>query len=367
MVPFSKRSRSGICPGRESVPMPNVVSLIQLSGAQARSIRDVDASIRLFEAGGWFQDEYAETWPRATVERYVRGRSTSTRTERDSLLSDAEIVLCGFPFPIDLRARAPELRWLHQTPAGASNLRTGDVWNSAIAVTTSRGYGDSRAIAEYVLAGIMHFAKGFERATLDREHAKFDYQSYTPSSLSEKVLCVIGAGGIGRQIARFGKALGMRTLGTRGSVATVSQDADFDAIGGPDQLCGFLAESDFVAVSCQWTEATTRLLNATTFAAMKRGAILVNVARGEIIDETALLAALDAGQLRGAVLDVFVGEFEGPPPAALWQRRDILITPHTSALTDRGQRRSMDLFNRNLHRFLAGQQLENQIDWALGY
>jgi phosphoglycerate dehydrogenase-like enzyme len=352
-----------------NMPMPNIVSLIQLNSAQAQSIRDINAEIRLFEAGDWFQDEYAESWPSATVERYVSvsGSRNVSRADRDELLSSAEIVICGFPFPVDLCARAPRLRWLHQTPAGASNLRHGDVWGSKVAVTTSRGYGETLAIAEYALAGIMYFAKAFDRAALDREQASFNHQRYAPTSLGNKTLCVIGAGGIGRQIARLGKALGIRTLGTRGSLAEVTQDADFDALGGPGELHGFLGESDFVAVSCQWTAATTELLNAAAFAAMKPGTILVNVARGEIIDEAALVAALDSGRLRGAVLDVFVGEFDGPPPAVLWQRRDVLITPHTSAQTDRSQWRSMDLFNTNLRRFLAAEPLENQIDWELGY
>ena len=122
-----------------------------------------------------------------------------------------------------------------------------------------------------------------------------------------------------------------------------------------------------MAVACQWTPATTKLLDAVAFAAMKPGAIVVNVARGEIIDERALLAALDGGRLRGAVLDVYVGEFEGPPPATLWRHPRVLITPHTSAWTDSNRRRALELFRTNLRRYLDGEALENRINWARGY
>ena len=136
---------------------------------------------------------------------------------------------------------------------------------------------------------------------------------------------------------------------------------------GPQALPALLGESDFVAVCCQWTEATTNLLDAAAFSAMKPGAIVVNVARGEIIDEAALLEALDAGQVRGAVLDVYVGEFEHLPPDRLWHHPRVLITPHTSGQTDSSRRRSTQLFCDNLRRFLAGDPLELMIDWNDGY
>jgi phosphoglycerate dehydrogenase-like enzyme len=338
-----------------------------LSATQVAAIRGIDPSVALTEAGAWFEGEYAQTWPPATVARYVLGTGRGTPAERDALLAPAEIVLCGFPFPLDLRARAPRLRWVHQTPAGASNLQRGDLWGSAITVTTSRGHGETTAIAEYAIAGIMHFAKGFNRAWVDRDRAAFDYTQYGARALAAKTLCVIGTGGIGREVARLGKALGMTTFGTRATPISAASDADFDRIEGPAALHELLHESDYVVVSCQWTAATTNLLNADAFAAMKAGAIVVNVARGEIIDETALLAALDSGHLRGAVLDVYVGEFESPPPDRLWQHPRILLTPHTSAHTDISRRRSMELFYANLRRYLEGSALENQIDWSAGY
>jgi len=347
--------------------MPDIVSLVSLSADDASAIRAIDTHLGLVECGSWFDGEYAQSWPAATIARYVTGTGHGTQAERDRVLAAAEIVIAGFPYPLDLRARAPRLRWVHHTPAGASNLKRGDLWGSDIAVTTSRGYGETTAIAEYAIAGIMHFAKGFDRAAADAARESFKYTSYRPRAIETKTLCVIGAGGIGREIARLGKALGMRTLGTRATAPGPAADRDFDRIDGPAALFELLAESDYVAVACQWTDATTRLLSGPAFAAMKKGASVVNVARGEIIDETALLAALDSGQVRGAALDVYVGEFEGPPPARLWARPQVLITPHTSALTDTSSRRSIALFRKNLRRYLDGDPLENRIDWTAGY
>ena len=127
-----------------------------------------------------------------------------TREERDRLLAEAEVILGGWPFPLDLRARSPRLKWFHQRPAGASNLRIGDLWGSDVTVTTSRGVGSTLAMAEYAIAGILHFAKELDRALDDRATGTFDHRAYRPLLLEGKTLCVVGAGGIGREVGRLG-------------------------------------------------------------------------------------------------------------------------------------------------------------------
>ena len=143
-----------------------IVSLITLSPSDAERIRAMDADIELVEAGGWFDGEFAGTWPKATADRYIGSTGMGTRAERDAMLVDAEVVIAGFPFPLDLSARTPKLRWLHQSPAGASNLRLGDIWGRDVIVTTSRGYGETLAIAEYAVAGFLHFAKNLRSVEL---------------------------------------------------------------------------------------------------------------------------------------------------------------------------------------------------------
>jgi phosphoglycerate dehydrogenase-like enzyme len=160
----------------------------------------------------------------------------------------------------------------------------------------------------------------------------------------------------------------MRVIGTRRRPEPGAPlPTGFTTLGGAGDLDRFLAESDFVAVCCQWTPETTNLINADRLAAMKRGVVLVNVARGEIVDEAALAEALARDHLRGVVLDVYVGEFEHLPPETLWRDPRVLITPHTSGNSDDNRHGAIDLFCENLRAYLDGAPLRNVIDWERGY
>ncbi len=199
----------------------NVLNIQRLGAAERAKIEAIDPAIHLTDAGGWFDAEYRETWPAYTAARYLAPSATGrgTREERDRLLAEAEIILGGWPFPLDLRARAPRLKWFHQRPAGASNLLRGDLWGSGVVVTTSRGVGSTLAMAEYAVAGILHFAEGLHQAVIDRAAGIFNPRAYRPLLLEGKTACVVGAGGIGRQVGRLCAALGMRVVGTRRRVA----------------------------------------------------------------------------------------------------------------------------------------------------
>jgi len=333
-------------------------------------ISAVDQRVNVIDARGWFDEEIRGTWPQWTVQRYL-GNGVSpafTRQGRDQLLATAEIILGGWPFPIDLRARAPRLRWFHQLPAGASNLRRGDLWDSDVIVTTSRGYGNTQPMAEYVLASFLHFARGLHMAYRDQRRHQFDHRTYRPILLQDKTVCIIGTGGIGRNVARLCVGVGMRVVGTRRCMSSnTAQLPEFSRLGGPDHLYELLGESDFVAVCCQWTPETTKLIAREAFKAMRPGTILVNVARGEIIDEEALIEALAVGKLRGVALDVYVGEFEHEPDLRLWNDERVLITPHVSNQTDRSQHRGVELFCDNLRAYINGRPLTNVVDWKRGY
>jgi phosphoglycerate dehydrogenase-like enzyme len=141
----------------------------------------------------------------------------------------------------------------------------------------------------------------------------------------------------------------------------------FAEIGGAGELDRFLPDSDIVVICCQWTPETTRLFNKDRFAAMKPGSILVNVARGEIVDEDALADALEHDHLRGAALDVYVGEFEHKPMPRLWSDPRVLITPHISGASDQDRHGAIELFRDNLRAYIDGRQLRNVIDWERGY
>ena len=347
-----------------------VLGIQRLTERDAAAIRAVDPRIRYVDACGWFDGEIRETWNAWAAARYLAPDAAGhgTRAERDTLLADAEIIYGGWPYPLDLRARAPKLKWFHQRNAGASNLLLGDLWGSDVTVTSSRGVGNTRAMAEYVLAGILHFARSFHHAERDRARQQFDHRTYKPVLLEGKTACIIGVGGIGRDCGKLLAALGTRVIGTRRSSQPDDPLPDgFSEMGGPDDLERLLGVSDFVIIACQWTPETTHLINARSLAAMRDQAILVNVARGEIIDEDALAACLAKGRLRGVALDVYDGEFERPPRADFWTHPRVLITPHVSAGSDVARSGAVDLFCRNLRAYIDGKPLANVIDWARGY
>ena len=241
----------------------------------------------------------------------------------------------------------------------------GDLWGSDVMVTTSRGAGNTLAMAEYAVAGILHFAKGLHRAAIDREAARV-----RPSRLS-----AAAAGGQdrlrrgrrrhrarGRPALRRARHAGRRhppppatgrSPCRRGSASSAA----------PGDLDRFLPDSDFVVICCQWTPETTRLFDKDRFAAMKPGSVLVNVARGEIVDEEALADALRRDHLRGVVLDVYVGEFEHAPPARLWPDPRVLITPHISGASDQDRHGAIDVFCDNLRAYLDGRRCAM---WSIG-
>ena len=347
-----------------------VVSILRTGAEERAMIRAVDPGIELTDAGGWFDGEIRETWPAFTCQRYLHpdAKGAGSRGERDRILAGAEVILGGWPFPLDLRARATKLKWFHQRPAGASNLLRGDLWGSDVVVTTSRGAGNTLAMAEYALAGIMHFAKGLPHAAIDRAAGHFSHPAYRPLLLNGKTACVVGVGGIGQEVGRLCAAMGMRVVGTRQTPRSdLPLPEGFTLVGGPADLNRLLPEADFVVICCQWTPGTTQLFDAGRFALMKTGSVLVNVARGEIVDETALIEALQRDHLRGTALDVYVGEFENPPKGRLWSHPRVLITPHISGASDLNRHRAVELFCENLAAYLSGRPLVNVIDWERGY
>ncbi len=172
----------------------------------------------------------------------------------------------------------------------------------------------------------------------------------------------------GLDVAKLCAALGMRVVGTRRHPQPDrTLPPGFSELGGAGDLDRFLPQSDFVVICCQWTPETTRLFDKDRFATMKAGGVLINVARGEIVDEEALADALQRDHLRGAALDVYVGEFEHTPMPWLWSDPRVLITPHISSASDQDRHGAINLFCDNLRAYLEGGPLRNAIDWERGY
>jgi phosphoglycerate dehydrogenase-like enzyme len=161
----------------------------------------------------------------------------------------------------------------------------------------------------------------------------------------------------------------MRVVATRRSASRRESDvAGVDELFPAGELHAMLEECDYLVICTMLTDETEGMMDARAFAALKDGAILVNVARGEVIDEPAMLASLDAGRLHSAYLDVYAGELDGRPPAeALVSHPNVVLTPHSSGRADERGTVGFDLFLENLRRFLAGEPLENVVDWERGY
>jgi len=351
--------------------MLEVLILPQVSDQVLQQIDEVDRRIIVIDARGWFDVELRATWPKWTADRYIGDRRSprTTLEQRNNALVSAEVVLTGWPPLKNLRARAPRLKWVHELPAGASNFFDTDIWGSDILATTSRGLTNRRPMAEYVLAGFLHFARGLHLSYGEKQRRHFDHKAYDAVTVRDKTVCIVGAGGIGQDVAKLCAAAGMRVVGTRRHVSTDTTPpaGGFARLCASNRLHDLLRESSFVAVCCAWTKETNHLINSAAFTAMKPGTVLVNIARGEIIDETALLQALAEGRLRGVALDVYEGEFERPPDARLWENSRVVITPHVSALTDVSQHGGVKLFCENLARYLEGLNLKNVINWERGY
>jgi len=291
---------------------------------------------------------------------------------RDSLLGDADVLLVGYPVPRVLAAKAPRLRWVHHTQAGASNLHASDLWSSDVLLTSSRGHVATVAIAEYVLAGAFHFARGMYEATAGGEARGFGENRAADHLrvLHGATMGVIGLGGIGREVGRLARAVGMRVVAIRRSAVATQRNVDgVTLLLPPDRLLELVAQSDVIAVCAQLTEETRGMVDHSVFDVMQRHAILINVARGEIVDEEAMVLAIREGRLRGAVLDVYDGELDGcPPRPELSELPQIVLTPHISGRGDPGGAESARaLFTENMRRFLAGRTMINVIDRRRGY
>src|SRR5262249_40578375 len=243
-------------------------------------------------------------------------------------LARAEVGLVGFPIPAVVVQNAPRLRWVHHTQAGVSNFLGSDLWTSDIALTSTRGHVAAAAIAEYAMAGVFFFARGLDTAVEHRHAGRFTREGYDFRLLRGATLGVVGLGGIGREVARLAAGIGMRVVANRASItAPVYDEEGIDVVLPATALHALLGECDDVVLCAQLTERTRGMFGPSAFAAMKPGSVFVNVARGEEVDEDALLDALRSRRLRGALLDVHAGESAGIPPRAdLIEEPNVVVT-----------------------------------------
>ncbi|GGL84393.1 D-2-hydroxyacid dehydrogenase [Nakamurella endophytica] len=291
-------------------------------------------------------------------------RTPAQQQAFDELLDGAQ-VLYGVP---DVSAAAltravranPRLRWVHTMAAGGgATVRDAGLTPDElerVVFTTSAGVHGA-PLAEWALFGLLAGAKDLAR--LQRQQGRHEWSDRWPmGQLREQTVLVVGLGGIGAETARLCKAFGATVLGVKRRPEPVEH---VDEVHPVADLATVVARADAVVVTLPGTAATTGLFDRDVFAAVRPGTTLVNVGRGSVVDETALLAALDDGRIGAAFLDVTATE-PLPPDSPLWDRPQVVISPHTAALSVLEDRRIAELFADNLRRFLDGRGLRNVVD-----
>lgn len=289
-----------------------------------------------------------------------RERTTEQEQRWRELLSQADIL---FDFDHthlgDLPELAPRLRWIQATSAGIGQLVNKQSYPARMpntVLTTASGV-HAQPLAEFCLLAILMFSKGLLR-TLHDQSRKY-WSQYSVTDLEGRTLLIVGAGKIGQELARLAQALRMRVIGVKRSIAGVDPAAlALDEVYALDSLHQLLPQAEYLVLITPHTPETEQMIGEAELALLPRGAVLINIGRGALVDEPALIDALRSGQLGGAALDVFAQE-PLPSSSPLWELPNVLVSPHSGGTSDRENERIVDLFCDNLSHWLAGQPLRN--------
>jgi glyoxylate/hydroxypyruvate reductase len=290
-------------------------------------------------------------------------RSPEQAAEWARLLAEAEVLLdVDQPSTSNFLSRVPCLRWVQASSSGVGDwVRRLGLVDSPVVVTNTAGM-HARPLAEFAVFAMLYFAKNWPRMV--KEQRAHHWERCTIDTLAGKTLGILGLGHVGRMVAQLARPFGLHLIGMRRSGAAV--ESDVDRVYGPHQLTDVLSQSDYLVLSLPHTPETAGLLGAKELAALKPSAVLVNIARGTIIDEPALIDALRTGRLAGAALDV-VSHEPLSPESLLWDMPNVLISPHSMSTAYGENEWLTDLFCDNLRRYLDNQPLRNVVDKIRGY
>lgn len=285
----------------------------------------------------------------------------------DAEIPDAEILIAWSLRPEQIKA-AKKLRWIHSPAAAVHTLIFTELVASDIVITNARDV-HGPVVAEHVIALIFALAKKIPGSVQLQQKHVWGQQilwDETPRvrEVAGATLGLVGLGSIGRPVVKSAKALGMRVVAVREHPEKGFEGAD--AVFGPARINEVFRQTDYVVLAAPVTDSTRAIANAERIALMKSDACLINVGRGPLVDEASLAIALRQKKIGGAALDVFPKE-PLAPDSPLWDLPNLLITPHTAALTDKLWERHYALFSENLHRYLAGQPLLAVVDKRKGY
>ncbi|QLE49556.1 D-2-hydroxyacid dehydrogenase [Nostoc sp. C057] len=283
----------------------------------------------------------------------------------DGDVSDAEVYVNGFYLKTStldkVLTAAPRLRWQQSPSAGVNHILTPNFLQKDIMLTNGAGV-HAIPISEFVLAFMLYHAKNLRKLqTLQDEHTWV--RGVFLEELADATLLILGTGNIGQAIASRAKAFGVKVWGSRRHPEPLP---NFDKIVGADEWRSLLPAADYVVIATPLTPETKGLIDEAALRSMRQSAYLINIARGAIVDETALFTALSEGWIAGAGLDTVATE-PLPPESPLWSLPNAFITPHCSALSPRLRERIAQLFIDNLKRYQTGQPLRNVVDKKAGY
>jgi phosphoglycerate dehydrogenase-like enzyme len=316
----------------------------------------------LWNAPSWFPERLQSEFPQIELTHLTRYEGV------EDAVRDAEIVIAWSLRPEQFQA-AKRLRWIHSPAAAVHQLMFAELVQSEVIVTNARGV-HGPVVAEHVMAQIFAMAKMLPQAVrLQQKHTwgqEAMWRGRTrPREVVGATLGIVGLGSIGQEVARVAAGFGMRVIAVR-EHPEKGTPLNVAAVFGLAQLEDLLSESDYVVLAAPLTAQTKGLMNANRLSRMKPDACLINVSRGPLIDDSALVNALRERKIGGAALDVFTEEpLSADSP--LWELENVLITPHTAAVTEKLWDRHYALINENLRRYLAGEPLLAVVDKTKGY
>jgi len=261
-------------------------------------------------------------------------------------------------------AMCPRVRWVHTRSAGLDNILFPELVESEVPLTNGTGVF-SASLGEFALAGILYFAKDLRRMVRQQEAGV--WEQFDVTDVAGQTVGIVGYGDIGRAVASRVKPMGMRVIAVKRSGPLLyNMDPLVERIYRPDQLDEFLPQCDYVVAAAPLTPQTKGMIGREAFAAMKETAVVMNLGRGPVIDEAAMVVALTAGRIKGAVLDVFDRE---PLPAGhpLYGLKNVLLSPHCADHTPDWLERAMQFFVDQYARFVKGEPLMNVVDKRAGY
>ena len=274
--------------------------------------------------------------------------------DTDEHLPDAEVLITQ-RFDESFLDKANSLSWIQGLSAGYDMYPLDRLKERGIALTNASGV-HAEPIGEQILAYLLVFERNVHRGIHQQRDG--EWESYFGGELADRTVGIVGLGAIGSRAAKLCSAVGSEVIGTKRDPSTAPAAAD--EVFEPDGLDELLARSDYLVLACPLTEETAGLLGPAEFEALGSSSVVVNVGRGELLDEDALIDALEADELRGAALDVFTEE-PLPEDSSLWDRRDVVMTPHMAGYTPHYWERCANIFADNYGRYLAGEALVNRV------